>query len=153
VPGQVPVAVPVTPRREEEEERRGCRPVERLESRGDDPLSNLFCEVVSGGSPSYDIYTTVGRAEIDALRGRTWYECKCGQLSLVRAARAGERWAIARFEGPTGLDEQIRRQSRIAVHCRYIYRLVVASEEVASYFRERHPDIDVIVVGWEPCES
>ncbi len=147
-----PVPVPAPRRREDEERARDCRLVRRTSPRGDDPLSELYCNVVSVGAPSYDIYSLVGVAEIDALRGRTWYECKCGQRPVVRAYRAGERWARLRFEGYPGLDEQIRRQHRIAEYCGYLYRLVVASGEVADFFRARYPDIDVVEFPWEPCE-
>ena len=101
------------------------------------------------GASSFDIYSLMGVAEIDALVGRTWYECKCGYGSLVRAAERGDRWS--RFALDT-LDEQIRRHMRIAAHCKLIYRFVVANEAVAALVRVRHPDVDVVVFGWEPCE-
>lgn len=147
---QAPVPLPRA--QEEEERRRRCRLVRRTSSRGGDPLSDLYCSVVAWDAPSYDIYSDVGVAEIDALVGRTWYECKCGQLSLVRAMQRGERWARLRFESYPGLDEQIRRQNRIAGFCGYRYRLVVANEEVAAFFRSRYPDVSVVVFRWEPCE-
>jgi hypothetical protein len=154
-PAPTPTPVPVPAPRPDEDDRRrpDCQLVPRTIGRGDDPLANLFCSVVSNDSPSYDIYSRVGRAEIDALRGRTWYECKCGQVSLVRAMKRGERWARSRFEGPTGMDEQIRRQSRVALHCRYNYQVVVASDYVANFFRERYGDIRVEVVNFDPCEK
>ena len=154
-PTPTPTPVPVPAPRPEEDDRRrpDCQLVPRNVGRGDDPLANLFCSVVSNDSPSYDIYSRAGRAEIDALRGRTWYECKCGQVSLVRAMKRGERWARAKFEGPKGMDEQIRRQSRVAAHCRYSYQVVVASDYVANFFRERYGDIRVEVVSFDPCEQ
>jgi len=148
-PTLTPTPVPVPPPREEEERRRDCRLVRRTVPRGDDPLSELFCQAMSFGAPSYDIFSIMGVAEIDALVGRTWYECKCGYGSLIRAAAAGVWWARFALDR---LDEQIRRHSRIAAHCRLTYRFVVATEEVARFVRERHPDIDVVVFGWEPCE-
>jgi hypothetical protein len=154
-PTTPPAPAPEPAPREDEDERRRCRLVPRESSRGGDPLSDLFCSLVSGGGTSYDIYSPVGIAEIDALQGDTWYECKCGQVSLVRAWRAGYRWARLALEGggrSMGLDEQVRRQSRIAVVCGYRYRLVVASDEVAEFFRDRYPFVDVVVVPFEPCE-
>jgi hypothetical protein len=148
----LPEPKPKPKEKEDEDKKRDCRLVRRIIPRGNDPLSELFCSVVGFGSPSYDIYSRVGRAEIDALAGRTWYECKCGQLSLVRAAKVGKRWAKNALEGPNGLDERTRRQSRVAKHCHYLYHLVVANEEVAEFFRERYGDIKVVVVRWEPCE-
>jgi hypothetical protein len=147
-----PVPAPDPAKKKDEEEKARCRLVRRDVSRGGDPLSDLFCSVVSQNSPSYDIYSVVGRAEIDALQGRNWFECKCGQLPLVRAAKRGEAWAKARLEGPTGLDEQILRQSRIAFFCRYSYRLAVANKEVEDFMRERYPFVDVVRVPFEPCE-
>jgi hypothetical protein len=150
-PGSQPTAVPVpVPQpQDDEERRRRCRIVRRAVPRGNDPLSELFCSIAMPGAASHDIYSPAGVAEIDALAGRTWYECKCGYGSLVRATHRGERWA--RFALDT-LDEQIRRHMRIAAVCRLRYRFVVSREDVAELVRSRHRDVDVMVVSWEPCE-
>jgi hypothetical protein len=150
-PGPGPVAPPVPkPKpREDEEERRRCRLVRRTRPRGNDPLSELFCSVVSNDAPSYDIYSPVGVAEIDALWGQSWYECKCGQGSLIEAYERGERWAQRALDER---DEQIRRQSRIAAYCGYFYRLVVANRRVEEFLRARHADIAVLRQDFEPCE-
>jgi hypothetical protein len=143
----VPVPAPEKKRRE----RTDCELTRRTVPRGNDPLSELFCSKVSN-FPSFDIWSRAGSAEIDALAGIIWYECKCGHSSLVRAYEAGKRWARMALEGPSGLDEQIRRHLRIAKHCGYLYRFVVASEHVAAFFRNRHPDLITVVEPFEPCE-
>ncbi len=135
--------------KEEEDKKKDCRKVRRTTSRGDDPLAELFCSVVSLNAPSYDIYSKVGVAEIDALAGTTWYECKCGYRSTVRAFKRGERWAKFAIDK---LDEQIRRQTKIAGYCGYQYRLFVANKEVEDFFRDRYADIDVVKIDFEPCE-
>ena len=143
-----PVPLP-KPKKKEDEERAKCKLVRRAVPRGNDPLSEIFCSVAMPGAPSYDIYSPAGIAEIDALAGRTWYECKCGYGSLVRAAEHGERWAQFAL---WSLDEQIRRHMRIAAVCGLDYRFIVSREDVAQLVRSRHWDVDVIVFGWEPCE-
>ena len=148
-PTPVTPPIPAPKPKTDEETKKDCRLVRRAVARGNDPLSELFCSMVAMGS-SYDIYSTMGVAEIDALSGRTWYECKCGFLSTVRAAKKGQFWAVLAIDR---LTEQARRHLRISIHCGYTYRLAVASNEVAEFLRERLPDIDVIVVGWEPCEG
>jgi hypothetical protein len=35
---------------------------------------------------------------------------------------------------------------------RYSYQLVFANQEVGAFFRERYPDINVVVVSFDPCE-
>lgn len=147
------------PKSKDKEKRKDCSMTPRRTSRGDDPLANLFCEHASGGAPSVDIWSTVGSGEIDALRGNTWFECKCGYLSSVRAFKKGVPWAKAAMmggkkdNGKLGLFEQIQRQMRIADHCGLDYRVVVASEEVARFFREQFPSLKVDVQSFEPCEG
>jgi hypothetical protein len=134
--------------REDEEQRRRCRLVERAVGRGDDPLADIFCSIVMPFGQCYDIYSPVGVAEIDVLAGRTWYECKCGYLSLLDALERGDFWARFRLDR---FDEQIRRQNRIAGYCGYLYRLVVSNRRVEEFLRARHPDIPILRVEWEPC--
>ncbi|HSI69367.1 MAG TPA: hypothetical protein VK941_03980, partial [Gillisia sp.] len=148
-PKSPPVPKPNPKEKKDDNKKKDCRRVSRKTSRGDDPLAELFCSVVSMGAPSYDIYSTVGVAEIDALLGTSWYECKCGYLSTVRAFKRGEKWAKFAVDK---LDEQIRRQIKIAVHCGYQYRLFVANKEVEQFFRNRYSDIDVVRLDFEPCE-
>lgn len=143
-----PVPLP-KPKKKEEEEKPKCKLVGRAVPRGNDPLSELFCIVVMPGAPSYDIYSPVGVAEIDALAGRTWYECKCGYGGLVRGAERGDWLSRVRLDE---MDEQIRRHMRIAAACGLIYRFVVSREDVAALVRSRHWDVDAITFGWEPCE-
>jgi hypothetical protein len=158
-PQPAPEPQPKPEPNKEEDKKKDCRQTPRRTSRGDDPLADLFCSEAGFGGQSVDIWSTVGSAEIDALVGRNWFECKCGQLAMVRAQSKGAHWSKSALEGSKkpggklGLDEQIRRQKRIADHCGLIYTLVVASEEVAAFFRERYPDIKVVVKAWEPCES
>lgn len=165
-------------------EKKDCELTLREVARGDDQLATLFCSFVSRGGRSYDIWSRAGNAEIDALRGRTWYECKCGHRSLIEAYEGGERWAISHFHGSKekgtpvaqkdskkpkkgtkkprkskkqkrfkhGQDEQLVRHVRIAAHCGYNYILVVASEEVAEFFRDRYTGVHVEVVDFDPCE-
>jgi hypothetical protein len=143
-----PIPKPESKPREDEEQRRRCRLVERAVGRGDDPLADLFCSTVVPFGQSYDIYSPVGVAEIDALLGRTWYECKCGYLSLLDALERGDFWArmaLDRFDG------QIRRQNRIAGYCGYQYRLVVSNRRVEEFLRARHADITILRVEWDPC--
>jgi hypothetical protein len=147
-PTPSPAPEPKPKPREDEEQRGRCRLVHRAVGRGDDPLADLFCSIVAPFGRSYDIYSPVGVAEIDALAGRTWYECKCGYLSLIRALERGEFWARAALDR---FDEQIRRQNRIATYCGYLYRLVVSNRRVEEFLRARHPDIMILVVEFEPC--
>jgi len=129
-------------------------------AQGDDPLSNLLCETASNNSPSFRVYPvkegkTLAKqlTEVDALRGNTWYECKCGYASTVKDAKAGKQNALARFTGPDGIDKKIRTQVQVAQECGYEYNLVVASEIVENYFRERYTDVKVVREDFEPCEQ
>jgi len=129
-------------------EARGCqiRPIRGL---GGDPLASLFCQAATNSMFSYWIESPMGRAEIDALRGSTWYECKCGYASLVRAVREGRPYAERRL---SDLDEQALRHSRIAAHCGLTYRFMVSNEEFADFLRNRWFSIPVDVVRFEPCD-
>jgi hypothetical protein len=132
----------------EEMTRRGCsiRPINSL---GNDLLATLFCQVVAGTPFSYWIESTAGRAEIDALRGNTWYECKCGYKSLVQAVREGRFWSQKRLDE---LDEQVLRHQRIARQCGLQYRFIVSNEQFAELLRRRWFGIDIEVVQFEPCD-
>jgi hypothetical protein len=126
---------------------------------GGDPLSDLLCGAVSSDSPSFLVYP-IGKdgklgkqlTEVDALRGKTWYECKCGYLSTVRGAIKGTQKDLLRFTGPSGIDKKIRAQKKLADECGYDYRLVVANPEVEAYFRQRYADVTVVAHAFEPCE-
>jgi len=129
-------------------------------AQGDDPLSNLLCETANNNSPSFRVYPikedkTLAKqlTEVDALRGTTWYECKCGYASTVKDATGGKENALVRFAGPGGIDKKIRTQAQVAKECGYEYNLVVASQIVEEYFRERYTDVKVVREDFEPCEQ
>ena len=105
--------------------------------------------MVAAFGRSYDIYSNVAVAEIDALVGRTWYECKCVYLSLIRALESGEFWARRAIDT---FDEPARRQNRIAGYCGYQYRLVVSNRPVEEFLRARHPDITIQRVESDLCD-
>ena len=145
-PGPVPKPEPKP--REDEDQRKRCRLVLRTVGRGDDPLADHYCGVVAPMGQSYDIYSPVGVTEIDALAGRTWYECKCGYKTLIRALERGIWWAPYALDK---FDEQVRRQNRIAAYCGYQYLLVASNRRVEEFLRDRHPDITILLVDWDPC--
>jgi hypothetical protein len=148
-PAPVPEPKPEPKQRDDEERRRRCRLVPRLVGRGDDPLAELYCNMVVPSGQSYDIYSAVGVAEIDSLVGRTWYECKCGYLSMIRAYENGQFWAQRAVDT---FDERVRRQNRIAQYCGYQYRLIVSNRRVEEFLRARHPDITILRIESDLCD-
>lgn len=141
---------PKTAENPSEEEGQKCKLRPLARPLGNDPLAELFCDVVAPAGQSYWITSPVGVAEIDKLVGRTWYECKCGLRSTVEKVLAGKRYGEIRMMEK---DEQILRHMRIARACGYSYRVAVASEYVAKFLRARYFDqVDVLVREWEPCE-
>jgi hypothetical protein len=135
--------------------RRGCR-IEPIAPLGDDPLSSVYCHLATGTPFSYRITiesatgaATQRWAEIDALRGNTWYECKCGYEALLSGAARGEGVARAVLQK---LDKQVLNHLDIARTCGLEYRYIVSSEQVAETLRERwFGNVDIEVVEFESC--
>jgi hypothetical protein len=135
--------------------RGGCR-LEPCEPLGDDPLSTIYCHAVTGSPYSYRItiesaagLATRRWAEIDALRGNTWFECKCGYEALLTGAARGEGVARAKLDE---LDHQVLNHLDIARTCGLEYRYVVSNERVAEILRERwFGNVTIYVMPWEPC--
>jgi hypothetical protein len=126
---------------------------------GGDPLSDLLCDAVSNNSPSFRVYPRRADGklgsqltEVDALRGNTWYECKCGYLSTVKGAEKGDKKALQSLEGPSGLDKKLRTQADVAAECGYDFNIVVANPIVAAFFRDRYSFAKVIEQPFEACE-
>jgi len=126
---------------------------------GGDPLSDLLCDAVSDNSPSFRVYPRrddgkLGSqlTEVDALRGKTWYECKCGYLPTVKGVEKGDKKALQSLEGPSGLDKKIRTQADVAEECGYDYNIVVANSVVAAFFRNRYSFAKVIEQPFQACE-
>jgi hypothetical protein len=127
-------AVPATlGKKDRSKNEMGCS-LEPIAGRGNDPLASAYCHVATGTHFSYWIESPAGRAEIDALRGNMWYECKCGYRSMVRAYLRGEKWAKVKIEGIWGMDEQVLRHKRIAQHCGLQYRFMVSNDDVTDFF-------------------
>lgn len=132
-----------------------CEMKKRSAPAGGAQLANEFCAWVSEGSPSYDISFKGKKTEIDALRGKTWMECKCGYLSTVLAAESGVAWGLSNFSGAgqqkgkdahdPGMDSEILRQKEIAQVCGLDYGIWVSHEKVGEYFRQRYPGVKVYV--------
>ena len=133
----------------EETTRRGCRLTALRAPLGNDPLAELYCQEVTNSSFSYWIESPAGRAEIDALRGRTWYECKCGYASLLEGLRNNLFWARRRLDG---MMEQALRHQRIALQCGFTYRFLVSNQELADYLRGGFFPVNVEVRPFEPCD-
>lgn len=130
-----------------------CKMAATAAHAGGDPVADLFCEQVTGDPCEYRAYAASGTAFFDAVRGRDAYECKCGLLSLVKAAGRGERWAVEALHGPKGKLEQIRRHLRVVKDCGLQYRLIVSNNIVADWFRsELGDEVDVGVEKSEFCD-
>jgi hypothetical protein len=132
--------------------RRGGCLLEPIAPMGNDPLSALYCHAVTGSPYSYKI-TILGAngartqrwAEIDALRGNTWFECKCGYAGLV-TGRIGES-VLQR------MDQQVLSHSDIARTCGLEYRFIVSNEPVRRILQNRwFGNVVVDVRPWEPCD-
>jgi hypothetical protein len=135
--------------------RGGCR-LEPIAPLGDDPLSVLYCHLATGSPYSYRIEVEnsqgepTGRwAEIDALRGNTWYECKCGYEALLAGRARGPGVANAVLDK---LDHQVLNHSHIAQECGLEYRYIVSNETVANILRSRWFGVVVNVVPFEGCD-
>jgi len=136
--------------------RGGCR-LEVIEPMGDDPLSNLYCHAVTGSPYSYKITieTATGGAtkrwaEIDSLRGNTWYECKCGYEALLSGAAKGDAVARAVLDR---LDKQVLNHLDIAKTCGLEYRYIVSNEKVAEILRSRwFGNVVIDVREFDPCD-
>jgi hypothetical protein len=135
--------------------RGGCR-LEPISPLGDDPLSSLYCHLVTGSPFSYRITIESGTgmptqrwAEIDALRGDFWYECKCGYEALLSGAARGEGVARSVLDK---LDKQVLNHLDIARTCGLQYRYIVSSENVAQALRARwFGNVVIDVRPWEGC--
>lgn len=132
-----------------------CKMEKRSSPAGGAALANEFCAWVSNNSPSYNISFKGKKSEIDALRGNTWMECKCGYLSTVLSAESGSAWGLSSFSGAgqnkganahdPGTDSEILRQKEIAKECGLDYGIWVSHEKVGEYFRKRYPEVKVYV--------
>ena len=131
--------------------RGGCRlvPTEPL---GDDPLSGIYCHAVTGSPFSYRIYLpqasgagdTQRWAEIDALRGNTWFECKCGYERLLESWRGAG--VLAK------LTRQVLNHAGIARECGLEYRYIVSNERVRDILQDQwFGNVVIDVRPWEPC--
>jgi hypothetical protein len=130
--------------------RGGCR-LEPISALGDDPMSVLYCHIATGSPYSYRITIegTTRWAEIDALRGDTWYECKCGYEALLSGAARGEGTARAVLEK---LDKQVLNHADIARTCGLEYRYIVSNDYVADVLRNRwFGNVVIDVVPFEGC--
>ncbi|HEY9132674.1 MAG TPA: DUF4157 domain-containing protein [Dyella sp.] len=134
----------------------GCR-IEPIETMGGDPLSGLYCHLATGSPLSYKITIesstgglTQRWAEIDSLRGDTWYECKCGYEALLTGAARGERVAAAVLDK---LDHQVLNHVDIANTCGLQYRYIVSNQTVANLLRSRwFGNVTIDVVPFEHCD-
>jgi len=140
----------------EQRRRNGCR-IEPIEPMGGDPLSTLYCHLATGSPLSYKITIesatgglTNRWAEIDSLRGNTWYECKCGYEALLSGAARGERVASSVLDS---LDHQVLNHVHIASTCGLDYRYIVSSHAVAERLRSRwFGNVTIDVVPFESCD-
>lgn len=135
----------------------GCR-IEPMDvALGDDPLSALYCHLATGSPYSYRITIesstgglTQRWAEIDSLRGNTWYECKCGYEALLSGEAKGDAVARAVLDK---LDHQVLNHLDIARTCGLDYRYIVSSERVADILRSRwFGNVIINVVPFQSCE-
>lgn len=137
--------------------RGGCRLTGPIAPLGDDPLSALYCHMATGSPYSYRVHIESGAgtatrrwAEIDALRGNTWYECKCGYEALLTGAARGEAVSRAVLDK---LDKQVLNHLDIARTCGFEYRYIVSNERVAEILRNRwFGNVTIDVVPFEPCD-
>ncbi|MGL4610263.1 MAG: hypothetical protein ACRCYY_11410 [Trueperaceae bacterium] len=142
--------------RPQSKQRKGCR-IEPIDPLGGDPMSVLYCHLATGSPYSYRITLESGTgaatqrwAEIDSLRGDTWYECKCGYEALLTGAARGEGVAKAVLEK---LDKQVLNHLDIARTCGLQYRYIVSNNRVAEILRERwFGNVVIDVIPFEGCE-
>ena len=138
--------------------RGGCR-IEPMQPLGDDPMSTLYCHLATGNPYSYRITiesvngatSAINRwAEIDSLRGNTWYECKCGYEALLTGRARGDAVAQAVL---AKLDAQVLSHSDIARTCGLEYRYIVSNDRVADILRARwFGNVVIDVVPFEGCD-
>jgi hypothetical protein len=136
--------------------RKGCR-IEPISPLGDDPMSVLYCHIATGSPYSYKITiegadgkATQRWAEIDSLRGNTWYECKCGYEALLTGASRGQKVANAVLDK---LDKQVLNHVDIARTCGLEYRYIVSNNTVADILRSRwFNNVVIDVVPFEGCD-
>lgn len=129
--------------------------LEPIEAMGNDPLSSLYCHAVTGSPLSYRITVpgaggglTQRWAEIDALRGNTWFECKCGYEGLLLGSRPGVADRVL-----DSLDHQVLNHVHIANACGLEYRYIVSSDRVAELLRSRwFGNVTVDVRRFESCD-
>ena len=129
--------------------------LEPIEAMGNDPLSSLYCHAVTGSPLSYRITVpgaggglTQRWAEIDALRGNTWFECKCGYEGLLLRSRPGVANSVLE-----SLDHQVLNHVHIANACGLEYRYIVSSDRVAELLRSRwFGNVTVDVRHFESCD-
>jgi hypothetical protein len=135
----------------------GCR-IEPMDvALGDDPLSALYCHLATGSPYSYRITiesatgaATQRWAEIDSLRGNTWYECKCGYEALLTGEARGDGVARAVLYK---LDHQVLNHLDIARTCGLDYRYIVSSQRVADILRSRwFGNVVINVVPFQSCD-
>jgi hypothetical protein len=140
--------------------RGGCR-IEPIEPINNDPTSILYCALATGSPHSYRITiepTGAGPerpgagvprwAEIDALRGDTWYECKCGYEALLNGAARGDGAARAVLDK---LTRQVLNHRDIAQTCGLTYRYIVSSNWVRDRLQAEwfgNVVIDVVESEW-----
>lgn len=156
-PVRAPVPQPAQTRRPGRRRRVGRCEIEPIPPLGGDPLSGLYCGAVTGGSRSFRI-TLLGAddrptgrwAEIDSLRGNTWYECKCGYEALLSGAARGEGVARSIL---ADMDRQILNHLTIATECGLQYRFIVSNDYVRDILLQRwFGNVTVDVREWEPCD-
>jgi len=131
--------------------RRGGCLVEPIAPLGDDPVSSVYCSIVTGSPYSYKITVlsptgtrTNKWAEADSLRGNTWYECKCGYEGLLKSWK--ERAVLEK------LDKQVLNHVDIARTCGFDYRYIVSSKYMADLLRSRwFGNVIIDVVSSELC--
>jgi hypothetical protein len=132
--------------------RGGCR-VEPIAPLGDDPVSQMYCSMVTKSPYAYriTILSPTGAptnrwAEADSLRGNTWYECKCGYEELLKSWRAPG--VLEK------LDHQMLNHVDIARTCGFDYRYIVSSQNMADLLRQRwFGNVVIDVVPSELCGS
>lgn len=122
---------------------------------GDDVVSQHFCEEVTGAENStykiWHVNPVTGRrtgrwAEIDVLRGNTWFECKCGYQHLLGGKPGRARAVLAK------LTHQVLNHQDIARDCGLEYRYIVSNEFVANLLRrEWHGNVVVDVRESDLC--
>jgi hypothetical protein len=136
--------------------RGGCR-IEPIAPMGGDPLSTLYCHLATGSPYSYRITiesasgaATRRWAEIDSLRGNTWYECKCGYEALLSGAARGDRVADAVLDK---LTRQVLNHVDIARTCGLEYRYIVSNAHVRDLLQSRwFGNVVIDVVPFESCD-